>query len=103
MPRPTEDLRIHALEHLSPPSQVTGEAPLTSTMAELVTDARRAVHDILHGRDDRLVAVVGPCSIHDPAAALDYAKRLAAERRRHADELEVVMRVYFEKPRTTIG
>jgi 3-deoxy-7-phosphoheptulonate synthase len=103
MTRPTEDLRIHTLEHLSPPSQVTGEAPLTSTLAELVTDARRAVHDILHGRDDRLVAVVGPCSIHDAAAALDYAKRLAAERRRHAGELEVVMRVYFEKPRTTIG
>jgi len=82
---------------------VIGEAPATSSIAEVVGDARQAVHQILHGRDDRLVVVIGPCSIHDPKAALDYARRLAVERERHAGELEVVMRVYFEKPRTTVG
>ncbi|MFZ5720454.1 MAG: 3-deoxy-7-phosphoheptulonate synthase [Pseudomonadota bacterium] len=103
MTRNTADLRIQTLKALSPPVQVIGEAPLTSTMADLVSDARAAVHDVLHGRDDRLVVVIGPCSIHDPAAALDYARRLAAERERHAGELEILMRVYFEKPRTTVG
>jgi 3-deoxy-7-phosphoheptulonate synthase len=68
-----------------------------------VTDARRCLHDILHGRDDRLAVVIGPCSIHDPAAAMDYARRLRTLRERLADALEVVMRVYFEKPRTTVG
>ena len=66
-------------------------------------DARNAVHRILHGMDDRLVVVIGPCSIHDAAAARDYAQRLAAQRARLAPELEIVMRVYFEKPRTTVG
>lgn len=103
MTRNTADLRIQTLKALSPPVQVIGEAPLTSTMADLVSDARAAVHDVLHGRDDRLVVVIGPCSIHDPAAAPDYARRLAAERERHAGELEILMRVYFEKPRTTVG
>ena len=103
MPNPTDDLRIQRLDMLSPPSQVIGEAPSSVTMAETVQGARAAVHDILHGRDDRLVVVIGPCSIHDPKAALDYARRLAAERERHAGELEILMRVYFEKPRTTVG
>ena len=66
-------------------------------------DARAAIHDILHGQDDRLIVIIGPCSIHDPKAALDYARRLVAERARYAADLEVVMRVYFEKPRTTVG
>ena len=66
-------------------------------------DARQAIHRVLHGMDDRLVVVIGPCSIHDPKAALDYAKRLKVERERFKGELEVVMRVYFEKPRTTVG
>jgi 3-deoxy-7-phosphoheptulonate synthase len=70
---------------------------------EIVGDARKAVQAILHGEDDRLLVVIGPCSIHDPMAAMDYARRLAAERARHAGELEIVMRVYFEKPRTTVG
>ncbi len=99
----TDDLRIQRLETLSPPSQVIGEAPTTSRVAETVGQARRAAHNILHGPDDRLLVVIGPCSIHDPKAALDYAKRLAAERERHTDDLEIVMRVYFEKPRTTVG
>jgi 3-deoxy-7-phosphoheptulonate synthase len=103
MTRSTDDLRIKRLDTLSPPSQVIGEAPSSVTMAETVEAARNAAHDILHGQDDRLLAVIGPCSIHDPKAAMDYARRLAAERRRHAGELEVVMRVYFEKPRTTVG
>nr|MEA2798756.1 3-deoxy-7-phosphoheptulonate synthase [Phenylobacterium sp.] len=99
----TDDLRIQRLETLSPPSQVIGEAPATSRIAETVGDARRAAHRILHGQDDRLLVVIGPCSIHDPKAAIDYARRLAAERERHMGELEIVMRVYFEKPRTTVG
>ena len=103
MPHATEDLRIARLVPLNPPSQVIGETPATFMIAETVHGARQAVHDILHGRDDRLVVVIGPCSIHDPKAAQEYARRLAAERSRHAGELEIIMRVYFEKPRTTIG
>ena len=99
----TDDLRILSLDMLSPPSQVIGEAPSTSVIADAVGAARDAVHRILHGEDDRLVVVIGPCSIHDPVAALDYARRLAAERDRHLGELEIIMRVYFEKPRTTVG
>src|SRR5690606_19666995 len=67
------------------------------------TECRRSLHDLLHGRDDRLAVVIGPCSIHDPAAALDYAARLRPLRDRLGDALEILMRVYFEKPRTTIG
>jgi len=99
----TDDLRIQRLETLSPPAQVIGEAPATSRIAETVGEARGAAHRILHGADDRLLVVIGPCSIHDPKAALDYARRLAAERERHAADLEILMRVYFEKPRTTVG
>jgi 3-deoxy-7-phosphoheptulonate synthase len=103
LPVPTDDLRIEKLQTLSPPAQVIGEAPATSSVAEVVGAGRRAVHEILQGRDDRLAVVIGPCSIHDPKAALEYAQRLAIERERHAGELEVIMRVYFEKPRTTVG
>jgi 3-deoxy-7-phosphoheptulonate synthase len=79
------------------------EFPCTEPVADLIYGARTAMHRILHGMDDRLIVIVGPCSIHDPAAALDYARRLVHERKRFASELEVVMRVYFEKPRTTVG
>ena len=103
MSTPTEDLRIERLSPLSPPAQVIGEAPLTCLIADTVAEARRAAHRILHGQDDRLLVVIGPCSIHDPKAALDYARRLAEARRRNAGELEILMRVYFEKPRTTVG
>jgi 3-deoxy-7-phosphoheptulonate synthase len=103
MPHPIDDLRIQHLDMLSPPSQVIGETPPSATAARTVTGARRAIQDILNGEDDRLVVIIGPCSIHDPKAALDYARRLADERRRHAGDLEILMRVYFEKPRTTVG
>jgi len=103
MPQPTDDLRIQRFEMLSPPSQVIGEAPASFMMAETVDEARQAVHRILRRQDDRLVVIVGPCSIHDPKAAMEYARRLVAERARHAGELEILMRVYFEKPRTTVG
>ncbi|MET0293751.1 MAG: 3-deoxy-7-phosphoheptulonate synthase [Phenylobacterium sp.] len=99
----TDDLRIRSIEPLPPPVQVIGEAPSTSLIAETVTAGRRAFSAILHGADDRLAVVIGPCSIHDPEAAMDYARRLAAERERHAGALEILMRVYFEKPRTTVG
>ena len=98
-----DDLRIQRLQTLSPPCQVIGEAPSSFMIDEMVAAARGAVHAILHGADDRLVVIIGPCSIHDPMAALDYARRLAEARRRHAGELEILMRVYFEKPRTTVG
>src|SRR5271156_503091 len=80
-----------------------GEIPRTLTATRIVTAARNAIHAILNRSDDRLLVVVGPCSVHDPAAAVDYATRLAALRERLADHLEIVMRVYFEKPRTTVG
>ena len=101
--RPTADTRIQSLTPLSPPSLMIGEAPTTSTISDLVGESRTAIHRVLTGQDDRLVVVIGPCSIHDPAAAMDYARRLAAERERHRDDLEILMRVYFEKPRTTVG
>jgi len=99
----TDDLRISELKELSTPQEVMREIPRTLTATRTVTAARNAVHAILNGTDDRLLVVVGPCSIHDPAAAVDYAERLAAMREKLADRLEIVMRVYFEKPRTTVG
>lgn len=102
-PRPTADTRIQRLEPLSPPELVIGEAPTTSMISEVVSDARTAIHEILTGADDRLLVVIGPCSIHDPAAAMDYARRLAEVRGRLKGDLEILMRVYFEKPRTTVG
>ena len=99
----TDDLRISELKELSTPPEVMRELPRTLTATRVVMAARNAIHAILHGTDDRLLVVVGPCSIHDPAAALDYAERLAALREQLADRLEIVMRVYFEKPRTTVG
>ena len=99
----TDDLRIGGIQELSPPARLLAEIRCTEPIAAVVAAARAAVHAILAGRDDRLVVLIGPCSIHDPAAALDYAARLAAERERHKADLELVMRVYFEKPRTTVG
>jgi 3-deoxy-7-phosphoheptulonate synthase len=100
---PTDDLRILALHELSTPAAVMGELPRTDTAATAVAATRTAVHGILWGGDDRLVVVIGPCSVHDPIAAMDYAQRLKRVRQRLTGELEIVMRVYFEKPRTTIG
>ncbi|MBI5261669.1 MAG: 3-deoxy-7-phosphoheptulonate synthase [Bradyrhizobium sp.] len=99
----TDDLRIKELKELTTPEEVMREVPRTLTATRVVMAARNAIHAILHGSDDRLLVVVGPCSVHDPAAALDYAERLAALREELADRLEIVMRVYFEKPRTTVG
>ena len=99
----TDDVRIRAIKELSPPSHIVREFPLRDAPAERVYETRQSIHRILHGMDDRLLVVVGPCSIHDPKAALEYAKRLVVERERLKDRLEIVMRVYFEKPRTTVG
>lgn len=99
----TDDLRILEIKPLAAPDEVMGDLPASTRVRSTVSSARKRMHEILHGRDDRLIVVIGPCSIHDPAAAMDYARRLAAERERFAGELEIVMRVYFEKPRTTVG
>ncbi len=99
----TDDLRIRELRELASPETLLASHPLTAAAARTVADARSAVQRILHGTDDRLIVVIGPCSIHDVTAAQEYAARLARERLRHARTLEIVMRVYFEKPRTTVG
>ena len=99
----TDDLRIRELKELATPEQVMRELPRTLTATRVVLAARNAIHAILNGNDERLLVVVGPCSIHDPEAAVDYAEKLATLRERLADRLEIVMRVYFEKPRTTVG
>jgi 3-deoxy-7-phosphoheptulonate synthase len=103
MLKSTDDLRIRALREIRTPAEVVQEFPRTETATRTVLGARHALHNILHGVDDRLAVVIGPCSIHDPAAAIDYAGRLADVRRELSGSLEVVMRVYFEKPRTTVG
>ena len=102
MPR-TDDLRIREMKELTPPSHLIREFPVTPEAEQTASQARVALHRILHGQDDRLMVVIGPCSIHDPNAALEYARRLVEQRHRFAGELEVIMRVYFEKPRTTVG
>jgi 3-deoxy-7-phosphoheptulonate synthase len=99
----TDDLRLKEIKELTTPEQVMREIPRTLTATRVVTAARNAIHAILNRTDDRLLVVVGPCSVHDPVAAADYATRLAGLRERLADRLEIVMRVYFEKPRTTVG
>ncbi|MCL6713466.1 3-deoxy-7-phosphoheptulonate synthase [Pseudoxanthomonas sp. z9] len=99
----TDDLRIRKLEPLTPPSEVIAELPCDEAVSETVSRSREALHAILHGRDDRLAVVIGPCSIHDPIAAMEYAQRLRPLRDALGGELEIVMRVYFEKPRTTVG
>ncbi|WP_101927526.1 MULTISPECIES: 3-deoxy-7-phosphoheptulonate synthase [Luteimonas] len=99
----TDDLRIRALQPLATPAALLDALPCDELASTTVADAREACHAILHGHDDRLIVVVGPCSIHDPEAALDYARRLQPLRAQLGDALELVMRVYFEKPRTTIG
>ncbi len=99
----TDDLRISGIRALIAPQLLLEELPMDASALATVTTARQAVHRALHGADDRLVVVVGPCSIHDRDAALEYARRLHAASERHAHDLLVVMRVYFEKPRTTVG
>ncbi|HEV7804162.1 MAG TPA: 3-deoxy-7-phosphoheptulonate synthase [Burkholderiales bacterium] len=99
----TDDVRIRDIQELTPPSRVIGEIPITATAKHNVAEARGAIHRVLHGAEDRLVVVVGPCSIHDVTAAKEYAGRLLALQQRLSDDLLVLMRVYFEKPRTTVG
>jgi 3-deoxy-7-phosphoheptulonate synthase len=99
----TDDLRIRGIQEVSSPDTIRQEYPVTDDAAKTVYAARQAIHQILHGDDDRLLVVVGPCSIHDTEAAMDYASRLMPLREQLQDRLEIVMRVYFEKPRTTVG
>jgi 3-deoxy-7-phosphoheptulonate synthase len=99
----TDDLRIIGMSELSPPSHLMREFNASPKATQTTTSARLAIHDILQGNDDRLLVVVGPCSIHDTQAALAYCKKLLVQRNRLSKELAIVMRVYFEKPRTTVG
>ena len=99
----TDDLRIRAITQVLAPQDLHAEYPVSEIASQTVYDTRRQIHDILHDADDRLLVVIGPCSVHDVAAALDYAARLKAVRDELIDDLLVVMRVYFEKPRTTVG
>src|SRR5437763_1591646 len=99
----TRDLRIESIRPLVSPAILLEEIPLSEAGSIVVTEGRNAISRILNGDDDRLLVVVGPCSIHDTDAALDYARRLLAVRDDFASDLHVVMRVYFEKPRTTVG
>jgi 3-deoxy-7-phosphoheptulonate synthase len=100
----TDDQRIRDVTPLPPPEHLIRFFPIAGTPVEaLIGDTREAVRRILSGEDDRLLVVIGPCSIHDPDAAKEYARKLKAQRSKYADTLEVVMRVYFEKPRTTVG
>jgi 3-deoxy-7-phosphoheptulonate synthase len=99
----TDDVRIREIKELSPPAHILREFPTTDAAAETTWQARQALHRVLHGADDRLVVVIGPCSIHDYDAAMEYARRLREAATRFADDLLIVMRVYFEKPRTTVG
>jgi len=98
-----DDVRIREIKELAPPVHIVREFPCSAAAADLVFHTREAIHRILHGADDRLLAIVGPCSIHDPNAAIEYAERLLEVRKRLAPDVLVVMRVYFEKPRTTVG
>ncbi|PWC11637.1 3-deoxy-7-phosphoheptulonate synthase AroG [Brenneria corticis] len=98
-----DDLRIKEIKELLPPVALLEKFPATDHAAETVSLARSAIHKILNRNDDRLLVVIGPCSIHDPEAAKEYAARLLKLRHELSDDLEVVMRVYFEKPRTTVG
>ncbi len=100
----TDDERIKDITVLPPPEHLIRFFPIRGTAIEaLISQTRKNIHNIMQGKDDRLLVITGPCSIHDPAAAIDYARRLKAVREKYADTLEIVMRVYFEKPRTTVG
>ncbi|MHB1115775.1 3-deoxy-7-phosphoheptulonate synthase AroG [Sideroxydans sp.] len=98
-----DDVRIKEIKELTPPSHLLREFPVTDSAAETTYNARAAIHRILHGAEDRLLVVVGPCSIHDTESAMEYAAKLKEEAKRHEADLVILMRVYFEKPRTTVG
>src|SRR5450830_1005795 len=100
----TDDKRIKDITVLPPPEHLIRFFPIAGTEVEtLISNTRRHIHNIMTGKEDRLLVVIGPCSIHDPAAAIEYARQLQVQREKYADTLEIVMRVYFEKPRTTVG
>ena len=100
----TDDKRIKDITVLPPPEHLIRFFPIAGTAVEsLITQTRQSIHHIMAGTDDRLLVIIGPCSIHDPVAAVEYARRLAVQREKYAGTLEIVMRVYFEKPRTTVG
>jgi len=99
----TDDVNIEKIKELLPPVALLERFPLSQTASKTVFDARQTTHHILTGKDDRLLVIIGPCSIHDPEAAMEYANKLAGLRKELNGELEIVMRVYFEKPRTTVG
>jgi 3-deoxy-7-phosphoheptulonate synthase len=100
----TDDERIKDITVLPPPEHLIRFFPIRGTAVEtLISKTRKSIHNIIQGKDDRLLVVVGPCSIHDPMAALDYARKLVEQRKKYEGTLEIVMRVYFEKPRTTVG
>ncbi len=99
----TDDLRIREIKNVVAPRQIHDELPLTEGAARTTAEARHAIHHILNGEDPRLLVIIGPCSIHDPGAALEYARRLFKWKETLAEDLLIVMRVYFEKPRTRVG
>ncbi len=99
----TDDVRINAVTELLPPIAHLYELPISEAAADLVVRTRQEISDLVHGKDNRLLVIIGPCSIHDPKAALEYAERLLPLRKKYEKELLIVMRVYFEKPRTTVG
>lgn len=99
----TDDIRINSMAELLPPIAHLYELPISERAAELVVQTRREIADLVSGKDKRLLVIIGPCSIHDPEAAVEYAKRLLPLRKKYEKELLIVMRVYFEKPRTTVG
>ncbi len=99
----TDDLRIDKIRPLIPPAILIEEIPITEEASRVVAESRLQVRDVMDGRDDRMLVIVGPCSIHDVDAAREYGQKIAAEAKRLKDDLLVVMRVYFEKPRTTVG
>lgn len=101
--QPTNDLRVNGFQPLISPAELRRDLPITDARSRVVVEGREAVRKIMAGEDDRLLLVVGPCSVHDPVAAQDYTRRLAAAVAPLSDALCVVMRVYFEKPRTTLG
>lgn len=98
-----DDTRIEKVDQVLPPIALLEKYPASEQAAALVKQTRHEAHNIIHGKDDRLLVVIGPCSIHDPKAAIEYATRLKPLREKYKDSLEIIMRVYFEKPRTTVG
>ena len=103
MPHQTDDLRIKKIKELLPPVALLEKFPVSKAANQTVYSGRKAIQAILNGNDKRLLVIIGPCSIHDPKAALAYADKLIELREKYKDQLEIVMRVYFEKPRTTVG